>query len=103
MTDTETIILTVGDVNTNNRPPDLHRVGNRQMNVNQHLTIFMNANDPDGDAIIYSVSGLQSWMRFSGNRFTASPKANHSGNYQLTFRASDGRLSDSETITFTVR
>ena len=101
LNDLQTITLTVGS--ENNQKPELHSIGHRQMRTGQHLTLFVNASDPNGDAITYSVSGLQPWMSFSGNRFTASPKAGDEGNYTLTFRASDGRLADVETITLAIQ
>ena len=102
LSDLERVTLTVRANDPDNQAPVLHSVGNRQMNVNQHLTVFINASDPNGDAITYSVSGLQPWMSFSGNRFTASPKSGDVGNYTLTFRASDGRLADSETVILSI-
>ena len=63
------------------------------------------ASDADGDALTYSASGLPSGASFNATTrtFSWTPAASQSGLYtDITFRVSDGILSDQESINITV-
>ncbi len=95
----ENITITVNNVN---RAPVLAVIGNKAMNESENLVFALSATDPDGDAVTFTSSALQPWMILSSGTFTASPDNTNSGNYSLTFTATDGSLTDSETIILSV-
>jgi len=96
---TETITITVSNVN---RAPILNSIGNKQIDENTTLQFTISAADPDSDSITYSASNLPSGASFDTATFSWTPGFDQTGNYQITFYASDGSLSDSETISITV-
>jgi len=98
--DSEDITITVNNVN---RAPILDPIGNKSIIENQTLTFTINATDPDGDPITYSVQGLPKGATFENQTFNWTPTANDVGNHEVTFIASDASLSDSEKIVITVR
>jgi VCBS repeat-containing protein len=84
-----------------NNPPILSTIGNRTVAEGSTLSFIVTATDPDGDLISYSVtSPLPSGAAFdSGTRtFTWTPDSAQAGFYSVEFIASDGSLSDSESI-----
>lgn len=87
-----------------NRPPVLEPIGNKTVDENARLEFAISASDPDGDPIIYSASRLPFWASFNPatRTFSWTPRYNQAGTYSVTFTASDGELSSSETITITV-
>ncbi|MGD2094477.1 MAG: putative Ig domain-containing protein [Phycisphaerales bacterium] len=86
----------------NPHAPVFDFIGNKSVYENDTLTFNVNATDPDGDAITYSIQNKPSGATFSGQTFTWTPSYNQAGTYQVTFIASDGNLRDSKTITITV-
>jgi len=100
LSDSENITITVNNVN---RAPLLDSIGNKSTTENQTLTFTVNATDPDGDPLTYSVQSLPNRATFQNQTFTWTPTTSDVGNHQLTFIASDGSLSDSETIVITVK
>ena len=99
--DFETITITVNSVKTN-QAPELGAIGNKSVSKGSTLSFSVNATDPDGDTVTYSVQNLPSGATFSGSTFSWKPKSGQVGSYQVTFIASDGQLQDFETITITV-
>jgi PKD repeat protein len=102
LTDSETITITVNNVN---HPPDLAAIGNKTVNENQTLAFTLSATDPDAtDTLIYSATNLPIGATFNATTRTFSwkPDYTQAGAYSVTFTASDGLLTDSETITITV-
>jgi hypothetical protein len=97
--DFETIAITV---NTANKPPVFSPIGNKTINENSLLTFTAVATDPDGDAITYSVLNLPVGATFSGNTFSWTPATGRTGTYQVTFVASDGSHSVTQSVTITV-
>lgn len=95
----ETISVTV---NNTNRAPVLSNIGDKLANENYSLSFVISASDPDGDTLIYSASGLPAGAVLSGNIFSWVPDYTQAGVYPVTFTASDGSLSASESITITV-
>ncbi len=86
-----------------NRAPVLESVDNHLVTINEPLSFSVTANDPDGDPVALSVSGLPSGAVFSNQEFTWTPTSDQLGSYQVTFTASDGTAQDSETITILVQ
>lgn len=100
-TDSRTTAITVNNVD---RAPELQVIGNKEINENSLLEFAISANDPDGDAVTYSVAGLPEGATFDAGSgaFSWIPSTDAAGNYQVIFSAEASGLSDSETITITV-
>ena len=98
--DTETIIITVGDVN---QPPVLSSIGNKAINEGSQLTFAVSGSDPDNNTLTYSSSSLPTGASFnSSGQFSWTPEMDQSESYSVTFTVSDGSASDTETIIITV-
>lgn len=97
--DSDTFSVTVFEVN---QPPVLTAIGNQGVQEGDTINVAVTASDPDGDTVTIADGGLESWMSFDGSTFTANPQTGDAGNYQVTFTASDGELTDEETITVSV-
>lgn len=101
-----------------NHAPVLNPIGNKTVNENKTLIFTVNASDPDGDNLkelkalnlpegakfeilpgidlkIYPQPNIQ-------GMFTWTPDYTQAGEYKVTFIASDGELTDEETITIVV-
>lgn len=85
-----------------NYPPVLAAIGDKLVDENQPLTFAISATDPNGDPMTYTAVNLPAGATFINNTFTWIPDGNQAGDYTITFTASDGDLTDSETITVTV-
>jgi hypothetical protein len=89
-----------------NHPPVLASIGNKTAPMGQTLTFTITATDPDSDPVTLSVtpSPLPAHATFDGTTgaFSFRPTTDEVGSINLTFIASDGELTDSETITITV-
>jgi len=86
-----------------NHTPVLQAIGNKSVDENVLLTFTLTAMDEDaGDTISYSVQNLPSGATFSSQTFSWTPNYDQAGSYQVTFRATDGKTRDFETITITV-
>jgi hypothetical protein len=92
-------------INTVNRPPVLDPVGNRTVVLGNSLTLQLAAADPDGDTLTFSVEPLpaNASLAASTGIFTFTPTEAQVGEIHLTFRVSDGDLTDTEAITITVQ
>jgi hypothetical protein len=110
---TPTPVICIGDAcpptptptPTPNRPPVLAPIGSKTVNEGSPLSFTISATDPDGNTLTYSTGALPSGATFNGGTRTFSwvPTYNQAGNHQATFSVSDGSLSDSETITVSVK
>ena len=87
---------------TTNWAPVLDSEPDRTVAVNESLSITLSASDADGDSLTYSATGLPDGATFSGQSFAWTPTTDQAGTYDVTFRVTDGQLSDSETVTITV-
>jgi hypothetical protein len=99
LSDHETITVTV------NAHPDLDPIGNKVVDEQTLLTFTATATDPESDPLSYSLSGAPSGASIdpSTGVFTWTPtEAQGPGAYTFTVIVSDGRITDSETITVTV-
>jgi PKD repeat protein len=88
-----------------NRAPVMTAIPATTTDWGKLVTLVVNATDPDGDKLVYSATGLPANATFdAGNRtFAWTPVSTQIGNYTVTFRASDGVLSDSKNATITVK
>ncbi|MCK4788451.1 MAG: hypothetical protein KAV87_32220, partial [Desulfobacteraceae bacterium] len=82
--------------------PVLASIGNKSVNENSLLTFTVTATDADGDAITYSIQNKPSGATFVNRTFSWTPSYAQANSYQVTFRATDGKTWDSETITIAV-
>jgi hypothetical protein len=101
----DTVSVKVTPAPVVNHPPTLASIGDKTMAEGDHLSFTVQATDPDKDPITYSASGTPKSAVFetSTGKFTFDPDYNQSGDYTVTFSASDGKGgSDSETIKVTV-
>ncbi|MCK5592347.1 MAG: carbohydrate binding domain-containing protein, partial [Candidatus Pacebacteria bacterium] len=85
-----------------NHAPVLVPIGNKSIDEGGNLVFGVSASDPDGDFVIITASGLETWMSLNGGTFYATPGFSDSGSYSVTFTATDGELTDTETVTIIV-
>ncbi len=100
--DSETITITVNNIN---RPPVIGAITDPSVNENALLSLSVNAidpDDPDGQALTYSISGLPAGAVFASKTLTWTPSYAQAGKYLVTFTADDGQAQDSQAITITV-
>jgi hypothetical protein len=86
-----------------NRAPLFTTIGNKSVDAGSLLTFTVHAIDPDGDNLTYSASNLPANATFNPvtRLFAWTPAASPSGTYNVTFRVTDGSLSDSEIVHIT--
>lgn len=100
--------FTVNVSGQGNMPPVLDPIGNKSANAFVNLSFTTTASDPNDqidDILSYSVSpALPPGATYDTNtgHFSWTPSSSDAGSYTLTFSASDGHASASETITITV-
>lgn len=98
----QSVTITVVNVN---RAPVLNAIGNKTVAENVLLPIDVVATDPDNDPVTLSVTGKPANATFDATTgaFRWQPNYFESGSYpNITFTATDGSLSTSETITIVV-
>ncbi len=93
---------TTNPVGTQNDPPVLAFIGNKNIFENARLTIWLTATDPDGDLLSYSASGLPPGADLIGNIFSWKPTNAQTGSFSVTFFVSDGEDFDSKIVLITV-
>ncbi len=97
----EVFTVTVANVNT---APVLSAIGNKTVNQGSNLQFTISATDAEGDTIGYAAANnpLGSTFNPVTRTFSWTPGANQSGTFNVVFSASDGVLSDSETVSILV-
>ncbi|MEW6050860.1 MAG: tandem-95 repeat protein [Candidatus Zixiibacteriota bacterium] len=103
--DTETVAITV--IDAGNQPPVLATIGSKTTTEGINLAFAISASDPDGTTPTFTTSTLPSGASFADNgngtgSFIWTPGFTQAGTYNVTFRASDGLLVDSEVVAITV-
>jgi chitodextrinase len=88
-----------------NNAPVISPIGNKAATVGNPLTFTIMATDQDSDLLTYTADGLPAGAAFtaSNQTFTWVPTIDQVGSFYITFKVSDGTLSDEETITITVQ
>ncbi|MBI4342102.1 MAG: hypothetical protein HY599_01900, partial [Candidatus Omnitrophica bacterium] len=89
-----------------NQPPVLAPLGDQTAPVGSTLTFDVIAADPDGDPVTLAVAPVPlpanaSFTLVTGT-FQFTPEPAQVGSLSLAFSASDGQLTDSETVTITI-
>ncbi len=103
LSDSERIRIDVVDCTPKNHAPVIKDVPDKTVCEGEHLRFNVMATDADGDALTYSASNLPTGATFTGQTFDWTPKDGQDGIYYVTFRVSDGSLSDSTTAKITVK
>ncbi len=89
-----------------NQAPMLSPLEAERVDLGQALSIQLDAEDPDGDEIAYSVSTLplpeNAEFDSETGLFEFRPDDDQFGSFELEFIASDGELEDRESITIMV-
>ncbi len=98
--------ITVGNVN---RPPVLGAIGNQTASEAQLLSIPVSASDPDGDALVFTGSGLPAGATLTDNHngtatFNWTPSFSQAGNYSnVTVTVTDkGTPAQSASQSFAI-
>jgi hypothetical protein len=99
------VTITVNEVG--NQDPVLDPIGNQVVYETVNLNLIITASDPDGDSLTISATGLPTGATFVDNLdgtavFDFTPDYDQSGDYNITFKAFDGILVDSEMVTVSV-
>lgn len=85
------------------QPPVLEPVGDHMLFTTDTLNLQLAASDPDGDPLFFEGELPEgATLDRATGAFTWSPGDEQDGVHAVTFRATDGLLSDSETVTITV-
>lgn len=103
-TDDEVVTITVNDVNL---PPVLVDLTDQSVDEGQLLTIDVDATDPEGADLLYTVSPMpitfpNTSFNVATGEFTFTPDFTQSGVYEFIFSVSDGVHTVSDTINITV-
>ncbi len=96
--DAETIVISGYEHNT--RPPVIEPIGGVTILAGATASIEAHASDPDGDALMYSISDAR--FTQSDSIFTWQTTAADTGTHQFTVSVTDGHLSDSTNVTVRV-
>ncbi|MCK4894889.1 MAG: tandem-95 repeat protein [Calditrichia bacterium] len=104
LSDQKSISITVSHVN---RPPVLAEIPPLTAEENSLLEHQMVGSDPDNEdtgKLLYSASDLPEGavLAASNGKLIWTPTYEQSGEYQITFTVSDGRLADSKQTTITI-
>ena len=107
LTDSETLTVTVNEVNV---APVLNTIGDQTVNELVELTFTATASDTDVvdnvvNTLIFSLDGTvpSGAAITSAGVFTWIPTESQVGSHDITVQVTDGSLTDSETLTVTVR
>ena len=95
-----------------NQPPSLTSIGDVSVLEGETSVATLSANDPDGDALSFSVSGTDSgYFKVSSARelvfestvdFESPNDANGDNIYEITVSVSDGSATDSESLAVSI-
>ena len=90
-----------------NRAPLLTPLGDQRVFKMRRLDLTVTATDPEGDTVTLTAAGLPAgatWVDQGHGMgvVTWQPRPQQAGDYPVTFTASDGELSTSQTLHITV-
>ncbi|MBN2843992.1 MAG: tandem-95 repeat protein, partial [Sedimentisphaerales bacterium] len=86
---TETVNITVSDVNYK---PVVDRIDTQKAIIGMPLTVTINATDPDGDILTYTLKTKLDSLAFTGNVITWTPADKYLGDNKISFSVSDGKF-----------
>lgn len=93
------------NVSNVNREPILYSIGDRTANLNESVTVQLNAFDPDEDDVLnyYNISTLPEGSSFDPNTGLFQwPDPDELGSFMLTFGVSDGMSSSTSTAKIVI-
>lgn len=88
-----------------NRPPVLAPIGNQQLDPGQTLAFDLSAQDPEGQSLVFSATGLPTGASLVGASFSWTPDSTQVGQHGVTFKVTDNgtpAASDTETVVLSV-
>ena len=104
-TDGEASVATTFTLTVPNQPPVVNPVQDQSVLVNDLLSADIAAqfNDPDGDALVYSLTTDAPFLTLSPEGLlSGTPSTGDRGEYTVTIEATDGEASVATTFTLTV-
>ena len=105
-TDSETITITVDDITVGNTAPIITTTAVTQVYENQAYSYDVDATDPDGDTLTYSLT-QPTWLSIdstTGLITGTAPSVNQDTDYTVNIEVSDGNGgTDTQTYTLTVK
>ena len=85
-----------------NRAPVFEKISEIKANENDNIAVLLNAHDPDGDGIIYSIDNAPENSSLKGNAFFWTPSyglaPKESKKFDLIFAASDGKAETRQVV-----
>lgn len=72
-----------------NRPPVLAPIGNQQLDPGQALAFTLSAQDPEGQPLVFSATGLPTGASLVGPSFAWTPDSAQIGQHSMTFKVTD--------------
>ena len=87
-----------------NHAPVLAAIAPHTIAAGETLTIQLAASDPDGDTLRYTARGKlrNATLDRASGLFTWTPRKTQAGRHVMIFKASDGKASDTRSLTITV-
>ena len=85
-----------------NHGPQWEPIADETISENAELTFVVNAADPEGKPLTYSVENLPEGAGLTGRTFTWTPTHEQAGTRSLTFVADDGQVRSRQTMTIRV-
>jgi uncharacterized protein YjdB len=99
--DTQSFTINVGQAPVN-QPPTITSTSITTATVNQAYYYNVNATDPDGDTLTYSLTTKPAGMTIKSWNGKINWTPNALGDYDVTVKVSDGDLVDNQSFTITV-
>jgi hypothetical protein len=86
------------------QPPVFTPIGSQAVGSGQSLNFTLSASDPDNTNLTYSATSLPSGASLNAatGAFSWTPSVSQTGTFNITFTASDGLLTNSESIVIVV-
>ncbi len=98
----DTVVVT-GSGGGGNNPPTVTNPGNQTNTVNDSVNLQIQANDPDGDTLTYSASGLPNGLSINSTTGLITGTATTANTFNPTITVDDGNGGmDSTSFTWTV-
>ncbi len=99
-----TYVIMVSGVSIRDKKPVFDPIENKTVNEGDPLSFIITARDPDNDPIEYSCSNLPNGASFDqdSRQFNWTPTLEQSGQYPVSFTASDNVLKATKTVTIIV-
>lgn len=104
---TGTYVVHIGEKDLPATPPVIHAISNKTTYEGEQIGFVVEASDPNGDPVSLTASSLPSGATLQDNGdgtafFNWTPATGQNGVYSVTFRASDGSLSATRSMTIVV-